>query len=376
MWNDFFVAAPFLLCYCWPFSSMDSNAAVPPSLRCSSRETLQVQSALGDSHNELDEPENSDDASPPPTARGSASIGDTPKLWDRKPSKTPQARAIPPVPRKNPLRLVPFHDPSLEPGVLRVEKHSVRNFSHPLKNQPPDVDILPYRDPPRPSPKLARPLVYHSSQRVPLNLRRRSSLETIESVETTQDCHTAPEPKPEPRLVSVDGSCNYLSYDEADSSLGQQSSHEPPLAAHSSNPSRHQSSSIHNQRGRPSLGSPSTLSLLRKLGVKKTLKPVSLADYPGIEKRVSFDQHSYCTHSSSSVRISPGKASELQRSASRSRASQEIGEWKASDYDTSGLNEAELKKCIKRGANPALYAEMKAARKGKWISPISGNTFL
>jgi hypothetical protein len=42
----------------------------------------------------------------------------------------------------------------------------------------------------------------------------------------------------------------------------------------------------------------------------------------------------------------------------------------------STLSEAEIKKCKKKGINPALYAEMRAARKGKWTSPIAGTTFL
>ena len=54
------------------------------------------------------------------------------------------------------------------------------------------------------------------------------------------------------------------------------------------------------------------------------------------------------------------------------------GNWQSSDYDWSGLSEAELRKIRKKGINPALYAEMKAAKKGrsKWIGSLSGNTFL
>jgi hypothetical protein len=64
---------------------------------------------------------------------------------------------------------------------------------------------------------------------------------------------------------------------------------------------------------------------------------------------------------------------ERSRSGSKSSGS---SKWSASDFDTSTLTEAELKKCHKKGINPALYAEMRAAKKGKWTSPIAGNTFL
>ena len=56
----------------------------------------------------------------------------------------------------------------------------------------------------------------------------------------------------------------------------------------------------------------------------------------------------------------------------------EEGKWSSSEYDISGLSAAELKKLRKKGINPALYAEMKAARKGKgkWVGPLVGNTFI
>ncbi|TKA23453.1 hypothetical protein B0A50_07480 [Salinomyces thailandicus] len=61
------------------------------------------------------------------------------------------------------------------------------------------------------------------------------------------------------------------------------------------------------------------------------------------------------------------------------RADDEGGEcWSSSAYDTSGLSTAEIRKLRKKGINPALYAEMKAARKGKgkWVGPLVGNTFI
>ena len=50
--------------------------------------------------------------------------------------------------------------------------------------------------------------------------------------------------------------------------------------------------------------------------------------------------------------------------------------WQASTFDISGMNEAELKKLRKKGVNPRLKAEMDAARKGKWMGPLVGNTFI
>ncbi|KAK3673701.1 hypothetical protein LTR78_006254 [Recurvomyces mirabilis] len=56
----------------------------------------------------------------------------------------------------------------------------------------------------------------------------------------------------------------------------------------------------------------------------------------------------------------------------------EEGKWSSSSYDVSGLSPAEIRKLQKKGINPALYAEMKAARKGKgkWVGPLVGNTFI
>jgi len=50
--------------------------------------------------------------------------------------------------------------------------------------------------------------------------------------------------------------------------------------------------------------------------------------------------------------------------------------WQASTFDTSALSEKELAKLKKKGINPALYLEMRAARKGKGLSPLVGNTYI
>jgi hypothetical protein len=83
-----------------------------------------------------------------------------------------------------------------------------------------------------------------------------------------------------------------------------------------------------------------------------------------IERRVSVDQHS--------LHFDP------RISAKEMRAPEE---WHASDYDTSELSVEEMYKLQKKGVNPALYAEMRAARRqrgkaAKWLSPLVGNTYI
>ncbi|KAJ9665096.1 hypothetical protein H2201_004756 [Coniosporium apollinis] len=109
----------------------------------------------------------------------------------------------------------------------------------------------------------------------------------------------------------------------------------------------------------PALNNKSSSSLIR------IFKPRT-QDSLSIERRVSVDQQS--------EHISLEENSSSSTSSSRSSNA----EWKSSTYDTSNMTAAELEKCRKKGINPALYAEMQAARKGKgkWISPLVGNTFL
>ena len=55
------------------------------------------------------------------------------------------------------------------------------------------------------------------------------------------------------------------------------------------------------------------------------------------------------------------------------------GEWRSSDYETTGLSDAKIRKLLRKGVNPSLYAEMQAARKkskGKWVGPLVGNSFI
>lgn len=60
---------------------------------------------------------------------------------------------------------------------------------------------------------------------------------------------------------------------------------------------------------------------------------------------------------------------------SQSTVGYEIGgKWSSSDYDTTGMSEKEVEKLKKKGKNPALVAEMKAARKGKGIVGVMTGT--
>ncbi|ORX98522.1 hypothetical protein BCR34DRAFT_606895 [Clohesyomyces aquaticus] len=122
----------------------------------------------------------------------------------------------------------------------------------------------------------------------------------------------------------------------------------------------------------------SAISVFRKLKARKLDEPFLEPVHLEISKKISFDQRSERTRSSSSnMTISSGRLSKISPPISDKRSdSVSSKDWKSSEYDTSWLREADLKKCKKKGINPALYAEMKAARKGKWMSPIVGNIIL
>lgn len=102
------------------------------------------------------------------------------------------------------------------------------------------------------------------------------------------------------------------------------------------------------------------------------------AKVPKIVKRTSIDQQS--------ERVSLSSRGDWEDDASHHTVSvdgeggyiPDSGNWKSSDYDISGLSASEIRKLRKKGINPSLYAEMKAARKGKgkWIGPLVGNTYI
>jgi hypothetical protein len=97
----------------------------------------------------------------------------------------------------------------------------------------------------------------------------------------------------------------------------------------------------------------------------------------GILKRVSFDQHS--------ERISiPPDIHEDEASHHTVSDEEDEGaldaerQWQSSKHDTSNLSDAEIRKLMNKGVNPNLYAEMRAAKKGrsKIVGPLLGNAFL
>lgn len=115
---------------------------------------------------------------------------------------------------------------------------------------------------------------------------------------------------------------------------------------------------------------------------------------PRILKRISVDQqserrvsissiHTANTHNThntqtSGVRTAPWEDSRSQHGASEIGDRPAGGEWKSSEYDISELSDKKLAKLKKKGINPQLYMEMKAARggKGKLVGPLVGNTYI
>lgn len=86
---------------------------------------------------------------------------------------------------------------------------------------------------------------------------------------------------------------------------------------------------------------------------------------PPIVKRTSVDQRS--------EHVNPWQGETMS-----DRGSISSGEWSSSEQDTSGLSVEKIHKLKKKGINPALYVEMKNARKGKskWVNPLGGSSFL
>lgn len=122
---------------------------------------------------------------------------------------------------------------------------------------------------------------------------------------------------------------------------------------------------------------------------------------PRIVKRTSFDQMSermsICSMNSTTRTASNGgsgngngngggKTAGWEGITSRHTTSENgdqqsttgVSEWKSSEFEISSLGEKKLAKLRKKGINPQLYMEMKAARggKGKLVGPLVGNTYI
>ena len=82
------------------------------------------------------------------------------------------------------------------------------------------------------------------------------------------------------------------------------------------------------------------------------------------------------TKPSSSHPSGPGSATSSSSSLSSGTLSTMRRQWSSSAHPIDQYSEKELKKMQKKGINPHLRAEMEAARKGKRLGPLVGNSFI
>jgi hypothetical protein len=342
---------------------MDDVDAVPPPVRRSPREAAERQTALR-------EDRGLDKVPPAVSRRRSTSTENGP------PSQQEQEQEQHRLPSSN---LNPLTSHPVDPGVTSDSRH---RFSHPFWEQlKPFQSENSNRPLPTPSPLPRRSpsglKSFRSNRRLPPHLRRRTSLETINSVTTTAS-NASDEDEPDPTEARAPSPYFFtLEDDPAPTPV--------PSDAHSLD-SSFRSSSISSQQSAKQAVTPvnsrdaephSPKSLFRKMTHRKSNDQTSVPERLVIERKVSFDRISHRSSLSGSNQEFPLEQSlnpgliDAQRSQSGSSSG-----WSASNFDITSLSEADIKKCKKKGINPALYAEMKAARKGKWTSPIAGNTFL
>ncbi|GAB7335373.1 hypothetical protein MBLNU13_g07754t1 [Cladosporium sp. NU13] len=125
---------------------------------------------------------------------------------------------------------------------------------------------------------------------------------------------------------------------------------------------------------------------------KEDLKPTygnfQIESVPRIVKSTSVEQQIERANSLSSIHTAQTAATQTSlgrvagwedsRSNHTPSESGDKKDWKSSEFDVSGLSEKKLAKLKKKGINPQLYMEMKAARggKGKLVGPLVGNTYI
>lgn len=252
---------------------------------------------------------------------------------------------------------------------------SRQRISHSYKdNVAPNVVPVP---PPLPRRSSARLRSDRLDKRLPLHMRRRTSLETIASVTTTNSAVSDEDDILNPPEATAPSSDMITLEEDPYSAPVLRASHSAASSVHSASTSSKGSlqAPLAPKNSRESV--PHSPKALFK---KMTHRKVASTDSPEkliIERKVSIDRSSYCSNPSpSSTSLVPDQPFEFGFPANIRRPSRSSSEWSGSSFDTTTLTEAELKKCKKKGINPALYAEMKAARKGKWTSPIAGNSFL
>lgn len=110
---------------------------------------------------------------------------------------------------------------------------------------------------------------------------------------------------------------------------------------------------------------------------------ISSTDNLGLDRMgtlsLSNSKNSRWNDSASHHTVKPAATPSLAPSMAESgRSSLTSADWKSSEYDISGLSDKKLAKLKKKGINPQLYMEMKAARggKGKLVGPLVGNTYI
>jgi hypothetical protein len=366
---------------------MDVDDALPPAIRRSPRAALEVQKQYRDHRTYVfdESDEDLDEAAPPPIARSrSASI-------DGESTSRPASSSG----FINPLRSHPVDAPP--------PKNPARQFSRPFRNHKVQDVPSPDPDPPLEPPSSRRHprglISYRNNKReisnikrFPPHLRRQTSLETINSVTTTasDDQSIYGHDPPEVEAPSPD----WFTLEDDPPTNPPPSIMSKPSSMHSSSgSSRGTSTPVETPLEYGSLDHHTPQSLFRKMMPRRlTDKTQDAPPSPTrlvIAKSTSVDRTS--AHISNFSR-STTSLSDEQRSVPEERSLQSVldnversrsgskssgsSKWSASDFDISTLTETELKRCQKKGINPALYAEMRAAKKGKWTSPIAGNTFL
>ncbi|KAH7359996.1 hypothetical protein BKA66DRAFT_216927 [Pyrenochaeta sp. MPI-SDFR-AT-0127] len=369
---------------------MDSDDAVPPAIRRSPRAALEAQRRGNQHQHQCDDcDQKPNEAAPPPVSRSrSASLLDSSQSMQSRPRGAASSS------------ISSLQARSAHLGKTPDRRH---RFSHPFREQ---FQIVPSSSS---GPSLVAPpscrrrphglASYKNNSKFPLSSRRQPSLETIESVDTATsvapsevylDPPEAEAPPPEyftleddqlttPTLTNITSNPFHL-IPEDDPSIAPTpiSPSSKPLSTNSSSGSSGQSPTPPLTRmEHRSLEHHSPKSLFRKMMPRMTEEPPPMPTQLIIERTVSFDRTSHRSGLSSSSTSLPPERPPISGIFGRERSqSGSSSEWSASSFNTSGLTEAEIKKCRKKGINPALYAEMKAARKGKWTSPIAGTTFL
>jgi hypothetical protein len=348
---------------------MDDDDALPPPIRRSPRAALERQTQL--ENDEWFEDDDFDEAAPSVPRSRSASIESGASRQDR-------------APHSNPLASHPI-SPGKVTNFSRLT--NLTNFQ-PLRQDyqwlgsPQTVDAsppLPSPPPPLPRRSPARLKSFRSNKRLPLHLRpRRVSLETIASVTTTHSIASdEDEEESDPPEASAPSPYFFTLVDERATTPTPSDAYSLESSMRSSSLSSRWSTNRPNTPTASVEDEPhSPKAMFRKM-MRKQAGPAAHPNHLVIERTISLDRSSRpssISGSKSSLPLDrPGESGLFDTERSRSGTS---SEWSASSFDATSLTEAELKKCKKKGLNPALFAEMKAARKGKWTSPIAGNTFL